>query len=418
MAIAAVVIFLVLSGWAAQHPWAWLLFLGLGLGYWYWRRSPQTTAVATPQFAPQPQQVKAKLAQTHALLQELPAAAQVPLRTTYEQLQCRLESSTVEVCILGQSRHEVSHLTRIVTGFGLQRCHLHQQSLATVPQADLVLFTVTGDLNASEFEMLRALVASHYRLLLVWLQQEQQATTEIERVKVHLQQQLRQLSLGSDHLICVTATETQNLAMRLSQILVHERSSLVWSGTYRRAQQLHQQAQAALNGYRRERAQPIIERYQWLGAAATAANPLPLLDLVVAGGLLVRLTWELGQIYQRSFRLQDAQPIAKELLRLMVQLGAVELGTQSMGQWLKGNSLTYLAGSCLQGAAAAYVLRLSGLSLIHYFETVPQAKEVPLGVYLRQSVQWARQQVGRSPLRVLAASMGSAAAPAPEGMPQ
>ncbi|WP_448533228.1 YcjF family protein [Parathermosynechococcus lividus] len=415
MAIAAGVIFLALSGWIAQHPWGWLVLLGLGLGYWYWRRSPRVTTTVTPHLTLQPQQVKAELAQTRALLQELPAAAQARLQHTYEQLQHRLDTPTVEVCILGQSCRWVAHLARTVEGLGLPHCHLHQQSLATVPQADLVLLTVTGALTASEFEMVRVLVMGQYRLVIVWLPENM---AELERVKVHLQQQLHQLSLKPEQLLCITPTDNTALATMLSQILSQERSSLVCSGTYRCAQQLHQQAQTALNAYRRERSQPIIERYQWLGAAATAVNPLPLLDLVMAGGLLVRLTWELGQIYHRSFRLADAEPIAKELLRLVVQLGAVELGTQSLGQWLKGHSLTYLAGSCLQGATAAYVLRLSGLSLIHYFETVPHAKDMPFSSYLRQSVQWARRQVGRSPLQALGASMGLTSSPSVEGMPQ
>jgi len=415
MAIAAVVILLALSGWVAQHPWGWLVLLGLGLGYWYWRRSPVTPTVVPPPRVLQPQQVKAELAEAHALLQELPATTQAPLQQTYEQLQHRLETPTVELCILGQSHRCVADLVRVVAAFNLPDCHLHQQSLSTVPQADLVLFVVSGALTASEFEMLRVLVANHYRLVVVgWPER----SAEAERVRVHLQQQLRQLNLGTEHLLWLSEGQTQPLATTLTQILGQERSRLVWAGIYRRAQQLYQQAQTALNGYRRERAQPIMERYQWLAAAATAINPLPLVDLVVAGGLLVRLTWELGQIYQRSFRLADAEPVAKELLRLMVQLGAVELGSQSVGQWLKGNSLTYLAGSCLQGATAAYVLRLSGLSLIHYFETVPTANAVPFALHLRRSVQWARQQVGRSPLQTLGVSVGMVPPPTVERMPQ
>ncbi|HIK48156.1 YcjF family protein [Thermosynechococcus sp. M55_K2018_012] len=412
MAVTAAIILLLLSGWVNDHPWGWPLILGLGLGYWYWRRrSPAAPNVSPPQPSLHPQLLEKQLADTQNLLQELPMERQASLQSTHSQLQQRLDSPTVEVCVLGQSAYALNRVYDAVATLPLDSCTLQQQTLATVPQADLVLLTVTGALTASEFEMLRVLQASHYHVLVVWYPEMGQGGDRpkgalCERVALHLQQQLQQLQIGQDQLIPFTPHNPQALTSALLHCLTQKRANLVLAGTYRRAQQLHQQAQAALNQYRQERAIPIIERYQWLAAAATAVNPLPLLDLVMAGGLLVRLTWDLGQIYQRSFRLADAEPLAKELLRLIVQLGAVELGTQSLGQWLKGNSLTYLAGSCLQGATAAYVLRLSGLSLIHYFETAPQTKALPLVARLQQSLQWAQQQVGRSPLQTLGHSLG------------
>ncbi|WP_299044515.1 YcjF family protein [uncultured Thermosynechococcus sp.] len=411
MAIAAAIILLFLSGWVNDYPWGWLLILGLGLGYWYWRRSPAPTEVKAPRPTLHPQLLEKQLADTRSLLQELPIERQASLQATYSHLQQRLDSPGVEVCVLGQSAYVVNQVYHTVATLPLDSCTLQQQTLATVPQADLVLLTVTGALNASEFEMLRVLQAGHYHVFVVWYPEMVQERDRpkgalCDRVAVHLQQQLQQLQINQEQLIPFVPHNPQALTAALVHCLTKERTNLVLAGTYRRAQQLHQQAQAALNHYRQERATPIIERYQWLAATATAVNPLPLLDLVMAGGLLVRLTWELGQIYQRSFYLADAEPLAKELLRLMVQLGAVELGTQSLGQWLKGNSLTYLAGSCLQGATAAYVLRLSGLSLIHYFETAPQTKSLPLVARLQQSLRWAQQQVGRSPLQTLGHSLG------------
>ncbi|BCX12184.1 MAG: hypothetical protein KatS3mg067_1122 [Thermosynechococcus sp.] len=402
MAVAAAIILLLLSGWVNDHPWGWLLILGLGLGYGYWRRSPAAPNVASPQPALDFQLIEKQLADTQSLLQELPPERQASLQATHRQLQQRLDNPMVEVCVLGQSAYALTQVYDAVATL-LNCCRVQQQTLATVPQADLVLLTVRGALTASEFEMLRALQAGHYHMLVVWYPETVQ---ERDRVALCLKQQLRDLQIPEKQLVPFTAQAPESFTSRLLDYLSQERANLVLAGTYRRAQQLHQQAQAALNHYRQERATPIIERYQWLAAAATAVNPLPLLDLVMAGGLLVRLTWDLGQIYQRSFGLADAEPLAKELLRLMVQLGAVELGTQSLGQWLKGNSLTYLAGSCLQGATAAYVLRLSGLSLIHYFESAPQAKSLPLVARLQQSLRWAQQQVGRSPLQTLGHSLG------------
>ncbi len=52
----------------------------------------------------------------------------------------------------------------------------------------------------------------------------------------------------------------------------------------------------------------------------------------------------------------------------MVQLGLVELSTQTIGSILKSHGLTYVAGGAVQGVSAAYLTRLAGLSLMAYFQ--------------------------------------------------
>jgi len=54
--------------------------------------------------------------------------------------------------------------------------------------------------------------------------------------------------------------------------------------------------------------------------------------------------------------------------KLMVQLGLVELSTQTISSLLKSNAFTYVAGGTIQGISAAYLTRIAGLSLIEYYQ--------------------------------------------------
>jgi hypothetical protein len=97
--------------------------------------------------------------------------------------------------------------------------------------------------------------------------------------------------------------------------------------------------------------------------------------------------------------MHQARPLAETLLRGLVQLGAVEVTTQTLTHWLKGNSLTYLAGSCLQGASVAYLIRVAGLSLITYWQTVatqPQAPAHTLQKQLQASIAQTLSQFPRA----------------------
>lgn len=394
-------------------PW-FLILGGVGaMGYWWWR-SPQSISRtdAKPNLSVSSAQIRANLRATETTLAEISNPEQRHnLHRQCQQIQASLDRTTLDIGILGlpgvgkrclQDHLEAAHLTD---------CQFQRGTLATPPDVDLVLFMINGDLTASEVEFLEVLHRYGQRLVLVWNQFSLSHPADISQVKQALDQRLQGMSyLGT--LISLSlpphgsapASSAMDVAAiaalvsRLAQIMEQERTALILASAQRQAHAVQSQAKIALDHSRRDRALPIIQRYQWLGAGAAAINPIPLLDLVVTGGLLVRLTLELGQIYQRQFSLTQAQPLAKELLRLLVQLGAIEVGSQSLLHWLKGNSLTYLAGSCLQGASAAYLIQVSGLSLIEHFQRLPAHESAQSRGHLRRSIEQILAQVKSRPL--------------------
>lgn len=263
--------------------------------------------------------------------------------------------------------------------------------LAEVQSADLALFVTAGDLTESEFQVLQQLAAQQQRLVLVFNKQDQYLPIERPTILQQLRERMRE-TLAEQDIVAIAAVpkplkvrqyqadgsiqermeqpdpDIALLTEQLSHILTHERSQLVLSTIMRRATSLKVEVQSQLNGIRRDRALPIIEQSQWIAAATAFANPVPVLDLLATAAISGQLIMDLGEIYHQKFSLQQAKAIAGTMASLMIKLGLVEFSTQTVSAVLKSNTVTFVAGGLLQGASAAYLTRLAGLSLVEYFQ--------------------------------------------------
>jgi uncharacterized protein (DUF697 family) len=147
----------------------------------------------------------------------------------------------------------------------------------------------------------------------------------------------------------------------------------------RKALLLKAEAKNYLNGIRRDRANPVIEQYQWIAAAAAFANPVPALDILATAAINAQMIVDLGNVYQQKFSLEQAKTVAGEMGSLMLKLGLVELSSKAIGTVLKSHAVTFVAGGAVQGVSAAYLTRLAGLSLIEYFQQQEVAANTATG---------------------------------------
>jgi uncharacterized protein len=261
----------------------------------------------------------------------------------------------------------------------------------TALASDLVLFLTTGDLTESERQMLEQMIRLHQRVILLFNKQDRYIPEEREEILQQLRQRVREIIPNEEVIAIATApnsikvkqhqedgsvlermevqpAQIDSLSDRLKQILSQKRDQLVLGVTWREAMDLKEKAKTILNEVRRERAIPAIEQYQWIAAAAALANPVATLDLLATATVNAQMLVDLSAIYQQKFSLSQAQTVSGTIGKLMVQLGVVELSTQTIGSLLKSNALTYVAGGVVQGISAAYLTRLAGLSAIEYFQ--------------------------------------------------
>ncbi|WP_233220991.1 slr1306 family protein [Chlorogloea sp. CCALA 695] len=274
----------------------------------------------------------------------------------------------------------------------------------TAPEAnyaDLVTFVTSEDLTDSQWQIWQQMSAKNQRTVLVFNKQDQYLSEERATILHSLQQKVADVVAISanpnvvkvrQHQIDGTvrewletpAADISQLGEYLQEIVVKEGEQLIWETTIRQAVNLQIEAKTALNQVRQQKATPIIEKYQWIAAAATFANPVPALDLLATAAINAQLVVELGNIYQQKFSFQQAQTVAGTMGSLMLKLGLVELSTKAIATLLKSNAVTFIAGGALQGVSAAYLTRVAGLSLIEYFQSQEVAINAENGLNLNK----------------------------------
>ncbi|MEB3216612.1 MAG: DUF697 domain-containing protein [Nostocales cyanobacterium 94392] len=252
-------------------------------------------------------------------------------------------------------------------------------------KSDFVLFLTNGDLTQTELQSWEQLKAENQRLMLVYNKQDQCLPDERASVLLSLKQRIA----GN---VVATATSPQpikvrkhlddnsvqewmeqpapdidNLTEQLDKILA-QRQQLVWATTMKKAQLLKTETKSLLNGVRKLQANPVIEQYQWIAAAAAFANPVPALDILATVAINAQMVVDLGGVYQQKFSLEQARTVAGEMGSLMLKLGLVELSTKTISTVLKTNAITFVAGGIVQGVSAAYLTRIAGLALVEYFQ--------------------------------------------------
>jgi uncharacterized protein len=252
-------------------------------------------------------------------------------------------------------------------------------------QADLVVFVTNGDLTATEFAYLSKL---QQQVVVVLNKQDQIAMVDREVVYQNIQRtvtgitnqvvavaakpapiKVRTIAASGDvqESIEQPSIEITPLTNALRTVLAESGEQLVLNTTYWEVERLKNTGKAQLNELRRARALPIIEQRQWIAGATAFANPLPALDLLATAAINSQTIVDLSAIYQQPFSIELGQSAASAMGGLLLKLGLVEISTQAIGNILKTNAVTYVAGGLLQGMSAAYLTRIVGLTLIEYF---------------------------------------------------
>lgn len=259
--------------------------------------------------------------------------------------------------------------------------------------ADVVVFLVTGDLMASQWETLKHWLQARQKIIIAFNKQDHYQAEQRELILEQLRKHVFPV-IAAHEVIAITAApqpvkvkqiqadgsftehfeqpepQCDRLQTYLQTLFSKEdrKQQLIWSTIWRTARLTQHRAKETLNKLRRERAMPVLEKYQWLAAGATFANPVAALDLLATAAVTGQMIMDVGMIYHQKISLSQAQAIATTLGKQMLQLGLVELSTQAIGGILKTNAITYIAGGAVQGVSAAYLTHIAGLSLIQYFQ--------------------------------------------------
>ena len=373
--------------------------IALGSGFWVFQKrsrkvdlKPLAVSVDRPKVEKALAAIEARINQ---LAQEISAKSEpvLNLREQLAQITTELSRQEVRTAIVGGKSVGKTTLAKLLPGVTIEG----SDSLEDVVGADVVMFLATGDLTDSEFQTVQSLMAQNHRVILALNKQDQYLPGDRPVILQQFHEKMQAILSPEDIVAIATqpapfkvrqyqpdgsvqerleqpSADIAPLQERLNEIL-EQSQSLVFATSYRQAQALNAQVQAEFNRIRRDRAQPIIEQYQWVAAAAAFANPVPSLDLLATATINTQMVMDLGKVYQQKFSLDQAKNVTVTLASQMMKLGLVELSTQAIAPLLKSNVLTYVAGGMLQGLSAAHLTQVAGLSLVEYFEDQVQSLE-------------------------------------------
>ncbi|MGI0479639.1 DUF697 domain-containing protein [Geminocystis sp. CENA526] len=259
-------------------------------------------------------------------------------------------------------------------------------------KSDLVLFVIQGDITESEKQIIEK-INYHQRILVLFNDIDYPIAEEKALIFTNIQNKLKGI-INSEFIIKispqtkkvkvkkyldevnyqeweeVTQGDYQSLWDTLKIMVKNEKENLILATAYRNSIELEKTIRKELNIIRKEKALPLLEKYQIIAATATFANPVSSLDLLATAAINTQMIIDLSSIYQQSLSVNQAKEISIEIAKLMVKLGIVEISSQAITTILKTNAVTFIAGGIIQGISAAYLTRLCGLSLIAYYEVV------------------------------------------------
>ncbi|MBD2101811.1 DUF697 domain-containing protein [Leptolyngbya sp. FACHB-261] len=404
-----------LGDWFASdlilNIWGSLSLLALVLGGYFWLRDskpetvPRGGALVLSTAA-----VEQEVCRAETLAHKLEATTAEQLCAQATAIRAELTRSELRIGVAGPAKSGKSSLIAALAPNSQGVAWLEETTETTpisIPSPDLLLFVTAGDLSASEFQRLNDLSAGNRPTVLVLNQSDRYQPADQDEVLAHLRE-LSQTLPSVQTVVSVAAApnpvkvrqhhadgsvrewfeeakpEIATLQTYLAPLLSQESERLKLGNALQQAQSLRLTAQDRLNQVRRSQAQVVIERYQWLTAAAVFANPLPGLDLLATAAINAQMLLEIAAIYERPLSLQQAQPLAKTLGVLMLKLGLVELSTQGISALLKSNVATYAVGGVMQGLSAAYLSHLGALSFMTCLEQEQDCTERTLGQKLQE----------------------------------
>jgi small GTP-binding protein len=257
-------------------------------------------------------------------------------------------------------------------------------------RADLLLFVLDHDLIRTEFEPLSALVRQGKRSIIVLNKTDRFTDADSAAILAKLKERLRGLVATEDIVAAAAAPrpmpirmqspdgtfetvleeqspELSALRTRISKIIEREGENLRAGNLLLRAHLLSRKAQEQLAKERDERADAVIEKFQWITAGTVFANPFPALELVANGAVQFQMISELSGVYGVQISTSHVRMIGGQMIQMLLKLGLVETATSLVAGVFKSTLVGYAAAGGVQAVSMAYLTHVSGEAFAEYF---------------------------------------------------
>ncbi len=257
-------------------------------------------------------------------------------------------------------------------------------------RADLLIFVLDHDLTRTEHEPLAALVRQGKRSIVFFNKTDRFSEPDSAAILAKLKERLRGL-VPPDDIVPGAASprpisirvqkpdgtiETQlesqppdltALRGRIAKILEREGESLRAGNLLLRAHLLTKKAQDQLTIERDQRAEDVVEKFQWITAGTVFANPFPALELVANGAVQLQMISELAGVYGVELASSHVRMVGGQMVQMLLKLGLVETATSLVAGIFKSSLVGYAAAGAVQAVSMAYLTHVSGEAFSEYF---------------------------------------------------
>jgi GTPase len=261
-------------------------------------------------------------------------------------------------------------------------------------KADLILFVVDADLNASEAATLIELVQTRRPVFVVLNKIDRYGKADRERLLNIIRKERIPRQIDPENVIPVSAdpperevitikpdgTETsewskpapqvENLRLRILEVLEAEgKALLVLNAALFTADRSDKLASVRVK-LREKKVNDLITRFAVIKGTAVAFNPVPVADVLGGTACDFGMVYQLAQVYGYSMSWAKARQLVNSIAGSVASIVAIEIITHSAAGIFKG--LTFGLGTVVtavpQGGVAAFGTYIVGQATKVYFE--------------------------------------------------
>ena len=265
---------------------------------------------------------------------------------------------------------------------GIAGTEREQAARKLATEADLLLFVVDSDLTQSEYHSLQALGQMGKRSLLVFNKTDRYRANDVEALLVQLRQRVQDW-IGTEDVVAIAAhpqpirtpggewfypdPDIGSLLRRMITVLRQEGAELLADNLLLQSQRLGEEVRDLIDQQRRQQADKLVQRFQWLGAGAIWVSPIPVVDLLATAAVNAQMVVEMAKIYDCELTMEQGRELAVSLAKTLGSLGIVKGALQVFTRALQFSVAGYVLGKTIQSISAAYLTRIAGKSFIEYF---------------------------------------------------
>ena len=206
-------------------------------------------------------------------------------------------------------------------GFDFHNINFPSNTSSQIINAELILFTVAGDLNRNELIRINSFINNGKKLIVllnkidIW--DEKDLKEIIKNIKLKLPEDLK---------IPIITNSGNNIRNEIKEILNNFGESLLTLNSFQLADKLFIKIKQERLKRRQKEAQTIIGKFATIKASGVALNPLILLDIAGSFALDSALISELSKVYGLSLKGESARKIIKKVSINNLFLGATQVG--------------------------------------------------------------------------------------------